>query len=80
MPIKSYTFDTPTSSPFNPVHLKFPDSALTAVMLEPGTWRMSAFGDIAGLNSDLDGRRARWAKNTACLTLDTKEGLMARNV
>ena len=80
VPIKSYMFEMPTKSPFTPVHLKFPDSALMAVMLEPGTWLMSAFGDIAGLNSDLDGRRARWAKNTACLTIDKEEGLMARNI
>lgn len=60
--------------------MRFMDSALTAVRVEPETWRMTAFGDIAGLNTDLDGRRARWAKNLACLTIDLNEGLRAKNI
>ena len=80
MPIKSYAFDVPTDTPFEPVHLRFIDSALTAVRVEPESWRMTAFGDIAGLNTDLDGRRARWAKNLACLTIDLNEGLRAKNI
>ena len=77
MPIKSYTFDMRTQNEFRPCHLRFMNSALTAVSLEPGTWRISAFGDIAGLNTDLDNRRVRTAKNVTCVTIDTSEGLMA---
>ena len=70
-PIKSYTFDVPTKSETTDTHLMFQKSALTAVMVKPGTWRMSLFGDIAGFNLDLDNRRVRTAKNTVCVTMDT---------
>ena len=39
-PIKSYTFDCETLSDFTPTHLIFHKSALTAVFLKPGFWRM----------------------------------------
>lgn len=60
-PVKSYTFDIPTSSEFTNTHLFFEEDALTAVFLKPGLWRMSVFGDLAGFNLDLDNRRARMA-------------------
>lgn len=41
---------------------------------------MSTFGDIAGLSLDFDNRRVRTAKNVACVHIDTKEGLLARNM
>lgn len=71
MPIKSYTYDVQTETPFRPVHLNFLDKAFLAVSLEPGLWRMTVFGDVAGLNTDLDNRRVRTAKNATCVTLDT---------
>ena len=80
MPIKSYTFDVPTETPFHAAHLFCHKSALFAVQVEPGTWRMSAFGDIAGRSLDIDQRRVRMAKNTVCTTMETKEGLMAQNM
>lgn len=51
-----------------------------AVFMKPGLWRMSLFGDLAGLNLDLDNRRARMAKNSVCINIDTKEGLVAQNI
>lgn len=41
---------------------------------------MSLFGDMAGFNLDLDNRRARMAKNEVCITLDTKDGLLAEDI
>ena len=41
---------------------------------------MTAFGDITGLNLNMDQRRVRTAKNTVCITMETKEGLLARNM
>ena len=79
-PIKSYTFDVPTTSEFNNTHLFLQDEAMTAAFMKPGLWRMSLFGDLAGLNLDLDNRRARMAKNTFCINIDTAEGLLAQNI
>lgn len=80
IPVKSYTFDVPTTTPFHAAHFYSHKSALSAVQLKPGTWRISAFGDMAGLNLDLDQRRVRTAKNTVCITMETKEGLLAKDI
>jgi len=79
-PIKSYTFEVGTETQHSPTHLIFHNSALTASFVEPGMWRMSTFGDIAGLSLDFDNRRVRTAKNVACVSIDTNEGLMAQNM
>ena len=79
-PIKSYTFTVPTQCDYKNTHLVFKDKALTAVQVEPKLWRMSLFGDLAGFNLDLDNRRVRQAKNEVCVTIDTKEGLMASGI
>ena len=80
VPIRGYTFDVPTTTPFIDTHLMFHKSALQAVQLTDGMWKMTAFGDIAGLSFDLDQRRVRTAKNTVCITLDKKEGLLSKNI
>ena len=50
------------------------------MQLSEGMWKMTAFGDIAGLSLDQDQRRVRTAKNTVCITLDKKEGLLSKNI
>ena len=80
VPIKNYMFEVPTNTPFMATHLMFHKSALQAVQLEEGFWKISAFGDIVGCDLNLEQRRVRTAKNTVCITLDKKEGLLAKNI
>lgn len=73
MPVKGYTFDIPTDTPFEKLHLAFKDIAFVSVMFEPGKWRIAAFGDLSGQDKSFDPRRVRFLKNVVSERLDKSE-------
>lgn len=48
IPVKGYTMDIPTDTPMNKIHFGFKDIGFVATHIDPGYWRIAAFGDLSG--------------------------------
>lgn len=48
MPVKGYTFDIPTKTLTDKLHLSFRDIAFVATYIGDGKIRVAAFGDLSG--------------------------------
>lgn len=80
MPVKGITYDYRTEAAHLGKHLVFEDTKLLLTQIEEGLWRVSAYGDIAGLGEEFDQRRVRNLISLACKTFDNKEALTKENL
>ena len=54
LPVKGITFDYRTEAAHLGKHLVFEDTKLLLTQIEDGLWRVSAYGDIAGMGEEFD--------------------------
>jgi len=74
LPLKSYSFDMPTSAaPLN--SLLFEDKHFSACYLKDGLLRVNIFGDLAGFDQSFDARRIRNLLNIVAKTLNAQEAM-----
>lgn len=80
MPVKGYSFDIPTDIPAKGLHFLFKSEAFVATLIEPGTWRIAAFGDVSGQDKEFDPRRVRYLKNLVADLMDKNEAHSYKNL
>lgn len=71
--MKGYSFDMPTDTPSQGLHLNFKSEACVATNYKEGTWRIAAFGDLSGQDKSFDPRRVRYLKNLVADLMDKNE-------
>eukprot|EP00347_Sterkiella_histriomuscorum_P006186 403353731 len=80
IPVKGYTMDIPSDAPMNKIHFGFKDIAFVATHIDPGYWRIAAFGDLSGQDKSFDPRRVRFLKNIVSERLDKTELYQYKNL
>jgi D-amino-acid dehydrogenase len=79
-PVKGYTLEMDSQSPNTNTHLMFEDSNLYAGQVGENKWKIQGFGDLTGMDDELEQRRVRNFRNTTILHVDKKEGLKTKDI
>ena len=80
MPLKSYSFDMPTSATAPLCSLIFEDKHFSACYLRDGMLRVNIYGDLAGFDQSFDSRRIRNLLNIVGKTLSAQEAMQNQNL